>query len=138
MSKIALKMVEEMQLSWEYGQRFHPYSIIWNGRWEDILNINMYLWTSIFEKAELLAPQWKLLIVNSNRKWWFYTYKSDVINLVLSHSHRPLPSPSHTIYISSWNFYAVVPIMSYYWCIRSDFIRKKNKFRFSSSKLCRC
>ena len=28
MSKIALKMVEEIQLSWEYGQTFHPYSII--------------------------------------------------------------------------------------------------------------
>ena len=27
MSKIALKMVEEMQLSWEYGQGFHLYSI---------------------------------------------------------------------------------------------------------------
>ena len=28
MSKIALKMVEEMQLSWEYGQTFHPYSTL--------------------------------------------------------------------------------------------------------------
>ena len=27
MSKIAPKMVEEMQFTWEYGQRFHPYSI---------------------------------------------------------------------------------------------------------------
>ena len=26
MSKIALKMEEELQLSWEYGQTFHPYS----------------------------------------------------------------------------------------------------------------
>ena len=28
MSKIARKMVEEMQLSWEYGQSFHPYSTV--------------------------------------------------------------------------------------------------------------
>ena len=30
MSKIALKMVEEIQLSWEYCQVFHPYSIYKN------------------------------------------------------------------------------------------------------------
>ena len=28
MSKIAPKMVEEMQLPWEYGQSFHPYSML--------------------------------------------------------------------------------------------------------------
>ena len=29
MSKIALKLVEEMQLSWDYGQGFHTYSMYW-------------------------------------------------------------------------------------------------------------
>ena len=28
MSKISLKMVEEMQYPWKYGQSFHPYSTL--------------------------------------------------------------------------------------------------------------
>ena len=63
--------------------------------------------------------------------------KSDVINLVSSHG-TPLKSPSYTIYISTCNLHVVPPIMSYFFCIRSDYICKKTEVRFSSSKFFQC
>ena len=49
MSKIALKMVEEMRLSWEYGQSFHPDSIFKKQR--KMRNVFIYKMPDTLKKA---------------------------------------------------------------------------------------
>ena len=67
MSKIALKMVEEMQFSWKYGQRFHPDSTEKLSDWWNLdLNLQKKMWYEYeLERPLLLDP------TNLKSEWYF-------------------------------------------------------------------
>ena len=83
MSKIALKMVEEMQLPWEYGQSFHPYSMYWKASCRD------HPYSIQYYRVPLLKwdNDWTPILVG--QKQYIYKYvKRGSLQLVLTRDKR--------------------------------------------------
>ena len=69
MSKIALKLVEEMQLSWDYGQGFHTYSTL--------------RYVALYKEPETMR-----YILISQKKTFLYVYIYIIYGVVLIPNYK--------------------------------------------------